>query len=190
MTWPEFISILLIATGLSADCFAVSLGGSCGLPKLRYVRILRAALAFGIAQAIMPTLGWLAGETILKYISGIDHWIAFGLLAVVGGKMILESFKKEKSEKEGEDITSGWLLVTLAIATSIDALAVGLSLAVMKLPVLQAVLIIGAVAFLVTHLGFYLGRKAGDVLGQRARLIGGLILIGIGLRILISHLLS
>jgi manganese efflux pump family protein len=190
MSWPEFISTLFIALSLSADCFAVSLGGGCSLPNLRYIRVFRTALAFGLAQAIMPTLGWLAGRSVNSYIGGFDHWIVFGLLAIVGGRMIWEAFKSQQDEKINIDITRGWLLFTLAVATSIDALAVGLSLAFLETHILLAALIIGLVAFLISHLGFYLGCKASAVLGQRARFIGGIILIGIGLRVLISHLIG
>ncbi len=189
MTWNEFISTSFIALSLSADCFAVSLGGSCSLPNLRYIRVFRTALAFGLAQAVMPTLGWLAGRTVNTYITGYDHWIVFGLLAIVGGRMIWDAFKSQEGGKVDIDITRGWLLFTLAVATSIDALAVGLSLAFFETHILLAAFIIGVVAFLMSNLGFYLGCKVGSVLGQRARLIGGIILIGIGLRVLISHLL-
>ncbi len=190
MTWPEFISTLFIALSLAADCFAVSLGGSCGLLNLRYIRVFRTAMAFGLAQAIMPTLGWLAGRMVNTYIAGYDHWIVFGLLTIVGGRMIWEAFQSKEGEKAGLDITRGWLLFTLAVATSIDALAVGLSLAFLETHILLAALIIGLVAFLMSNLGFYVGRKVGGVLGRWAKLIGGLILIGIGLRVLISHLLA
>ncbi len=191
MTVTELISIFFIALSLSADCFAVSLCGSCGLNNnIRYIRVFRTALAFGLAQAIMPTIGWLVGRTILDYIAAYDHWIAFGLLAIIGGRMIWEGVKGEEDEKAGMDITRGWLLLTLALATSIDSLAVGLSLAFVEINILAAILIIGVMAFLITHLGFHLGFKAGDMLGKRAKIIGGVILIGIGLRVLISHLLG
>ena len=189
MSWPEFLSIFFIALSLSADCFAVSLGGSVGLNnKIRYIPVFRTALAFGFAQAVMPAIGWLVGRTILDYIAAYDHWVAFGLLAVVGGRMIWEGVKGEGEEKAGMDITRGWLLLTLAFATSIDSLAVGLSLAFVEINILAAVFIIGAMAFLITHLGFYLGFKVGDIIGKRAKIIGGVILIVIGLRVLISHL--
>jgi manganese efflux pump family protein len=190
MPWTEFISTFFIALSLSADCFAVSLGGGCGQSKLRYIRVFRTALAFGVAQGIMPTMGWLAGRTIVNYIAGFDHWIAFGLLVIIGGRMIWQAFKGKESDKTGMDITRGWLLLTLTVATSIDALAVGLSLAFLEVNILFAALIIGVVAFAISNLGFYIGRQAGAVLGNRAKIIGGIILIGIGLRILISHLLG
>ena len=137
----------------------------------------------------MPVLGWFAGCTIVNYIAGLDHWLAFGLLAFVGGRMIWEVFDRKEEGKKGLDITRGWLLLTLAVATSIDALAVGLSLAFLKTNIWMPALIIGVVAFLITNLGFYVGRRTGDALGKKARVIGGIILIAIGLRILISHLL-
>jgi manganese efflux pump family protein len=160
------------------------------MKKVHPVQILRTALAFGIAQALMPVIGWAAGRTVIDYISGYDHWVAFGLLAVVGGKMLWETFRGENECKAGADISRGWLLFTLAIATSIDALAVGLSYAFLKISIIYAASIIGVVAFLVTILGFYLGRKAGNLPGRRAKILGGIILIGIGLRILLSHLLG
>jgi manganese efflux pump family protein len=190
MDWSELISLFFIALSLSADCFAVSLGGGCSLPDLRYVRILRTSLAFGLAQAVMPALGWLVGRFIINYIAAFDHWIVFGLLVVVGGRMIWEGAKSDSKEKEGLDITRGWLLLTMAVVTSIDALAVGLGLAFIKTHIAPTVLMIGVVAFLMSNLGFYIGSKTGDLLGKRARIIGGVILIAIGLRILISHLLG
>ncbi len=190
MYLSEFLSTFLIALGLAADCFAVSLSGSISMAKLRYVQVLRTGLAFGIAQAIMPFIGWLAGRTVIDYVADYDHWIAFGLLGFIGGKMLWESLHEKDDRKEGSDISRGLLLLTLAFATSIDALAAGLSFAFLEINILAAVLLIGVVTLLVTHLGFYLGRKAGPLLGRNARLVGGVILIAIGLRILISHLIG
>jgi manganese efflux pump family protein len=188
MTLPEFLSIFLIALGLAADCFAVALSGSMSMPKLRYVQVLRTGLAFGIAQALMPFIGWLVGRTVIDYVAGFDHWIAFGLLVFIGGKMLWEALHEKDERKEGADISRGLLLLTLALATSIDALAVGLSFAFLDINILAASLLIGAVTLVITQLGFYLGRKAGVLLGRNARLAGGIILIGIGLKILVSHL--
>jgi manganese efflux pump family protein len=188
MSWPEFLSTFLIALGLAADCFAVALGGSMSIRRLRYIQVLRTGLAFGAAQTLMPVIGWLVGRTVINYVAGYDHWIAFALLGVIGGRMIWEAFHEKDEQKEGADISRGLLLLTLAFATSIDALAVGLSFAFLKTSILLAGAIIGVVAFLITHLGFYLGRKAGAVLGRNARIIGGVILIGIGIRIVVSHL--
>ena len=151
--------------------------------------MLRAALSFGIFQAVMPVLGWLAGRLFVNFISSFDHWLAFGLLGFVGGKMVWESFHPEKEEKT-IDITKGWLLLTLSVATSLDALAVGLSFAFLKVNILTASLTIGVTCFLVTIIGFLLGKKVGEIFGKRAELIGGIILIGIGLQILLTHLLG
>jgi putative Mn2+ efflux pump MntP len=189
MTNLGFLSLLLIAIGLSADCFAVALCGSCTLKTLTRVQMLRAALSFGIFQAVMPVLGWLAGRIFVNFISSFDHWLAFGLLGFVGGKMVWESFHPEKEEKT-IDITKGWLLLTLSVATSLDALAVGLSFAFLKVNILTASLTIGVTAFIITIAGLLLGKKVGELVGKRAELVGGIILIGIGVRILLSHLLG
>jgi manganese efflux pump family protein len=190
MSVADFLSILLIAVGLSADCFAVALGGCVSIKKLKRLQVLRTALAFGIAQAFMPVIGWAVGRTVIGYISSYDHWIAFGLLLVVSGRMLWEAFHKEEECRGVTDISRGWVLFTLAIATSIDALAVGLSFAFLKMNIVYSSLTIGVVAFLITILGFLVGRKAGNLLGQRAKIGGAIILIIIALRILLSHLLG
>ena len=187
MSELDIASILLIALGLSADCFAVALSGSISMNSFSWIQVLRTALTFGVFQAIMPVLGWLAGQTIINIIADYDHWIAFVLLAFVGGKMIWESFHKE-TLRHG-DITKGLLLVTLAIATSIDALAVGLSFAFLEVNIALSVAVIGITSFLVTILSFYIGKKLSGLAGKRAEMIGGVILILIGLRILLSHIL-
>ncbi len=183
----DVISLVLIALSLSADCFAVAVSGSVAMGRMSRLQVGRVSFAFGFAQFIMPVIGWLAGKTIVNVISDYDHWVAFTLLALVGGHMIWES-TKNKEERKGSDITRGFILFTLAIATSIDSLAVGLSFALLETNIIQYSLIIGLIAFAVTASGFWLGRKAGDLLGKRAKLVGGLVLIAIGLRILISHL--
>ena len=152
--------------------------------------MLRTALAFGFFQAVMPVLGWLAGRTIVDIISDYDHWIAFGLLAFIGGKMLWESFERKEEKSKNTDITSGLLLLTASLATSIDALAVGLSFAFVDVNIILASLTIGIIAFVVTAVGFPLGRKISRVAGRWAEVIGGTVLIGIGLRILVTHLLE
>ncbi len=189
MSGADYFSIFLIALSLSADCFAVSLAGCICLKKLSNIQVFRTALAFGIAQALMPLIGWLVGRAVTSFISGFDHWVVFGLLFVIGGRMIWEALHQNDAAKEA-DISRGLLLFSLAIATSIDALAVGLSFAFLQINIGSASLIIGVVAFLITILGFYLGRKAGRLLGERAKIAGGVILIGIGIRVLLSHLLG
>jgi manganese efflux pump family protein len=188
MSFADFLSLFLIALSLSADCFAVALGGAISLRSFRYVQVLRTSLAFGLAQAIMPVIGWAVGRTIVSFISSYDHWVAFGLLTVVGGRMLWEAFHEEDESQKRADFTRGITLLTLAIATSIDSLAVGLSFAFTDTSIIVASSIIGVVAFVITILGFFIGRKAGSLLGQRAKIIGGLILIGIGIKIVVTHL--
>ncbi len=184
----EIFTIILIALALSADCFAVSFGGSICINTGSFIPILRTAFTFGAFQAIMPALGWLLGRTFVDTIADYDHWVAFGLLVVVGGRMVWESFRPADSQKQ-IDISRGMLLLVLAVATSIDALAVGLTFAFLKVDIVIACSVIGVVAFSVTIAAFMLGRKAKTVLGKRAEAIGGLLLIIIGIRILLAHLL-
>ena len=186
----DFLSILLIAIGLSADCFAVALSGSFSMRMLSRLQIFRVSLAFGLFQALMPVLGWLVGRAVVEIIADYDHWTAFVLLAIVGGRMIWESFRSEETRSQNTDITKGILLLTLSVATSIDALVVGLSFAFLEISIVMASLTIGTVAFVITATGFLLGRKIGKLIGERAEAIGGVILIGIGLRILLTHIFS
>ncbi len=183
------IALLLIGLSLSADCFAVALGASVAKAEHSRWRILRTAISFGLFQAAMPVIGWAVGRTIVGFISGYDHWVAFGLLALIGGKMVWESFKGEEEKSKNGDVTRGLMLFTLSLATSIDALSVGLSFAFLKVNIVAASLTIGIVCFSVTSAGFLLGRKAGKLVGERAETLGGLVLIGIGFEILLSHLL-
>ena len=185
----DFLSVLLIALGLSADCFAVALSGSIAMRTVSRLQILRISLAFGLFQALMPVLGWLAGRTVVELIADYDHWVAFILLALIGSRMIWESFRSRDRRTERTDITKGLLLLTLSVATSIDALAVGLTFAFLEVNIVMAVSTIGLVAFVATAIGFLLGRKAGNLIGRRAEAIGGVVLIGIGLRILLTHIL-
>jgi putative Mn2+ efflux pump MntP len=184
----DLLSLFFIAIGLSADCFAVALSGSIAMKALTRFQMLRASLSFGLFQAIMLVLGWFTGRAFVEFIGGFDHWLAFVLLAFVGGKMVWESFRSEDEEKK-TDFTKGLLLLTLSVATSIDSLAVGLSFAFLDVYIATASLIIGVTAFLITIIGLLLGRKVGRFVGERAELVGGLILIGIGLRILLTHIL-
>lgn len=184
-----FLSIILIAIGLSADCFAVALGTSCADRNISRFKVVRIASSFGFFQALMPLIGWLAGKTIVGLIEHYDHWVAFALLAFVGGRMLWESYHHKKEDKQG-DISRGLMLLTLSVATSLDALAVGLSFAFLEVNIWLAIAVIGATAFAISIIGFLMGRKVGQVFGKRAEAIGGLILLGIGLRILITHLMG
>jgi putative Mn2+ efflux pump MntP len=185
-----FWTILLIAVGLAMDCFAVSLGvGTAGTAVGRRPTF-RLFFHFGLFQAGMTLLGWLAGKTIVTYISGLDHWVAFGLLLFVGVRMIRSGLRKEGEEPSIPDPSRGLTLVMLSIATSIDALAVGLSLALLSVNVFWAALLIGGVSALLSLVGLTLGNQLGMRFGKIMEVIGGVILILIGLRVLITHLLG
>ena len=189
MISTDFLSVLFVAVGLSADCFAVALSGSISMKIVSSWQVLRASLAFGLFQALMPVLGWLAGQTVVELVADYDHWVAFTLLALVGSRMIWESFRSRDGRSGNADITKGLLLLTLSVATSIDALAVGLSFAFLEINIALASVTIGVVAFVTTATGFVLGKKAGNLIGRRAETIGGIVLIGIGLKILLDHTL-
>lgn len=190
VTITEFPSILAIAVGLAADCFAVAVSGSVSRRDHSRVDILRVSSSFGLFQGSMPALGWLAGRTIVGYVGKYDHWVAFVLLACVAGRMAWESFHYASNDTKKTDITRGLPLLILSIATSIDALAVGLSFAFLKVNMAVASLTIGTVAFGATAMGFIVGRKSNKIVGKRAELIGAIILVVIGLRILLSHIFS
>ncbi len=186
----SFLWAFLIAVGLSADCFAVALGSSISLGNRSLRHMLRLASSFGLFQASMTALGWFAGQTVVEFIKDYDHWVAFALLAVVGGKMLRDSFRTSTGQQSRGDFTRNSWLLLLSIATSIDALAVGLSFTFMDMGVniASASLTIGVVAFVVTSVGFMLGGGVGKLVGKRAEAIGGIILLAIGVRVLFSHI--
>ena len=184
----SFVFILGIAVALAMDCFAVTLGLACGARGLTMKQAVRMAAYFGGFQFLMPVAGWFAGDRLLALIKDFDHWIAFGLLALIGGRMIYESFGMSEEEKACRpDQTQGTRLLVLALATSIDALAVGLSLGVIRTSILYPAVVIGATSFALTVAGAKLGPVLGRIVGRRAELIGGLILFGIGAKILFEH---
>ena len=186
----EFSEILLIALALAVDAFAVALAAGVSLCRGgQGRRVFRLAFHFGIFQAGMNILGWLGGITLRPVVEAFGHWLAFGLLAFVGIKMIREAIRETKEENEGADPTRGRMLVTLSVATSIDSLAVGLSFAVLGISVWIPALIIGLVAAGLTVIGFRLGCLLGATsrLGSRAEIAGGLVLVAMGLKILYEH---
>lgn len=182
----DFVTVILIAIGLAMDAFAVSIAKGISVNRNRRRSAILLASLFGGFQALMPVIGWLAGLGLRDVIMGIDHWIAFGLLGFIGAKMIYDSTKSEDGKEE--DITL-FMALTLAIATSIDALMVGLSFAFLETSILIPILIIGIVTFVLTLVGFKFGSGMGRVFGKRIKILGGLILIFIGIRILAEHLL-
>ncbi len=184
----DFLTVFLIALGLAMDAFAVALSGGFVAGRVTLRQTIRLAWHFGLFQFLMPILGWAAGLTVQSLIQAFNHWIAFVLLAGIGGKMIYESLRKEKAERRNPDITRGASLVLLSLATSIDALAVGLSLSALRVRIFYPSAVIGVVCFALTALGFAFGSRLGLLLGKRVELFGGLVLVGIGVRILIGHL--
>ncbi len=186
----SFIVLLGIAVGLAMDAFAVAIGVGLGSSRVGVRATLRLAWHFGLFQALMPVLGWVAGRSLAHWFSAIDHWIAFLLLAAVGGKMIYEAVRGGEEGPAEKDPTRGLSLLVLSVATSIDALAVGLSLALLNVGIWYPAAVIGVVAFCFTVLGVRLGRRFGALFGRRVEVVGGLILIAIGLKILVDHLLG
>jgi len=180
---------LMIAVGLAMDAFAVSLGIGTGENANNGRAKLRLAFHFGLFQAGMTLLGWLAGSTIERFIREFDHWVAFGLLAYVGIRMIRSGLNPEK-ETYSSDPSRGGLLVMLSLATSMDALAVGLSMAMIGSTVAFPALVIGLVTFGLSLFGSFWGNHLGHRFGKRMEILGGLILIGIGLRIVLGHILT
>ena len=185
----EFIKILAIAVALAMDAFAVSIATGVNLKNVNSRQLFRLSWHFGLFQAFMPIIGWSAGLSIRSYIEHYDHWIAFGLLTFVGGHMIIEAFQDGKAEKPLKDYTKGMTLVMLSVATSIDALAVGFSLSLLKISIWMPALIIGIVAGIFTLIGMRIGERIGAAkqLSFYAETIGGVVLIAIGLTILYEH---
>lgn len=184
----ELIITILVAFGLCMDSFAISICNGMMLKKSKISKFIEIALIFGIVQFIFPVLGWALGAAVAKYIASFDHWIAFGLLAYLGGKMVYESFQKD-DKCELVDANNFWNLVMMAVATSIDAMVVGLSLALIGESIIGPAAIIGFVTFSVCLAGLTVGQKIGHLFENKAELVGGLVLIGIGVKILVEHLL-
>ena len=185
----DMITIFGLALALAMDAFAVALGTAISLPTLTGRHLFRFSWHFGLFQALMPIIGWYGGMTIQKWIVAVDHWVAFALLGFIGVRMLWEAFHQKESAKKG-DPTKGWSLIVLSVATSIDALAVGLTLAMLDVSIWLPSLIIGLVAGVLTIAGMLMGRRLGKQWGKRVEVLGGLVLIGIGVKILMEHLLS
>ncbi len=183
----EFFTIFLIAIGLSMDSFAVSITSGLVLNKIKFKNAAKIAFSLAFFQAILPTIGWLIGTKIQKYIESFDHWIAFGLLFIIGMKMILESIKTDDNDKEFNPLNPKVLLM-MSLATSIDALVVGISFAFIEYRWFWSGLIIGTTTFIISMLGILFGKKIGNKFGYKMEIVGGLILIFIGVRILFQHL--
>jgi len=183
----NIIQIVLLSVGLAMDAFAVSLASGFSLKKSYIVWGFIIALFFGGFQTIMPVIGWFGGSLFQKYIEKYDHWVAFGLLFIIGCRMMYEAFLTHP-EKKLIQPTNVIVLLGLAIATSIDALAVGLSFSLLHTPILIPAIIIGIITFILSFGGVQVGRKLGLKWGKGAHIVGGIVLILIGLKILFEHL--
>lgn len=182
-----FYSIVFIAFGLAMDAFAVSVSNGVAVNNFRIHQKIKMSLWFGIFQSLMPLLGFFLGSAVVKYVAAFDHWIAFICLSLIGLNMIAEARKKEEENKQGVQLSTKMLLLQ-AIATSIDAFIIGITFSVLKIQIFTPVLIIGAVCFMLSLIGAFLGEKLGGIFKEKAEILGGVILIIIGLKTLIEHL--
>lgn len=186
-----FIELFLLGIGLAMDAFAVSVCKGLGMRRLNKKQTLIIGLYFGGFQALMPLIGWLLGSQFQKYITSIDHWIAFILLSFIGGKMMIEAIR-EWNEEETVDVMDAPLdhknMLVLAVATSIDALAVGITFAFLDTPIIEAITIIGITTMIISIIGVVVGNFFGSRYKSKAEFIGGLILVLLGLKILLEHL--
>lgn len=186
MSLLDFITIFLIAIGLCFDSFAVSVSSGLMMKHINFFEAIKISFSLAFFQGLMPLLGWMAGRRISGYLINYDHWIAFGLLLLIGLKMIWESRKPE--EDKTFNPLNFWFIIYMSLATSIDALIVGLSFAFLKTNIYVSIIIIGVVTFIAAMLGILFGKKAGAHFGKHIEIMGGIILILIGFKILIEHL--
>jgi len=186
MSFPQFITFVLIGIGLSFDSFAVSV--SCGLMRqeIRFIQAVPIAFSLAFFQAVFPLFGWLAGTTLHHLIRSVDHWIAFGLLALIGIKMIVEGVKSNGKLKYFNPFSIR-LILGLSIATSIDALVVGLSFGFLEIPILFPLIIIGVITFIASMLGMLFGKNISNRFTKESFILGGIILFGMGIKILAEH---
>ena len=179
------IELLLISVGLAMDAFAVSVGKGMTLKRVRPRHALTAGLWFGLFQGLMPLIGYFVGQSFAEYVVSVDHWIAFGLLTLIGVNMIREAVSGEEEEVDGSFGVRTMLV--MAIATSIDALAVGISMAFLNVNIWFSAAVICVVTLLISGVGVYLGSAFGTRLGSKAGIVGGVILIAIGIKIVVEH---
>lgn len=179
---------ILLAFGMSMDAFAASIGKGATLHKPKFSEAVRTGLIFGAIETLTPLVGWGLGMLASQFILEWNHWIAFILLVFLGGRMIVEGFRGDSDEAcEAPHRHGFWLLVTTAFATSLDAMAVGVGLAFLQVSIVSTALAIGCATFIMSTLGMMVGRFIGPLLGKRAEILGGIVLIGIGSEILWSH---
>jgi len=189
----NFAALVLLALAMSTDAFAAAIGKGAAMHKPRFFQALRIGLLFGVIEAITPLIGWAIGSVAARWVADWDHWIAFVLLLVLGGRMIREGCKAD-AEGTAEDSAdtrqnqSVFMLALTAVATSIDAMAVGVGLAFVDVSIVEAALLIGLATTIMVTIGVMVGRLLGSVIGKRAEIIGGIVLIGVGATILYEHL--
>jgi putative Mn2+ efflux pump MntP len=183
----DILSIVFIAFALSMDAFAVSIASGVIIRNQKVKKAVTFGLMFGGFQMFMPIIGYAAGHTFRSYITTFDHWIAFGLLSMIGAKMIHEAFQMEQQETAASEVT-GLTLLGLSIATSIDALAVGVSFSFLNVNIWGPALLIGVITFGMSFAGVLLGNRCGAMFEKKVEIAGGVILIGIGIKILVEHL--
>lgn len=188
MDLENLAELILIAIGLSFDTFAVSISTGLAINQLKFQQGVRIALVLAVFQGMMPFLGWLGGRQIAHYVEDYDHWVAFALLGALGLKMVVDAFSKEEEKSFNPLVIS--VLIGMAIATSIDALVVGVTLAFINVNIYLAIGIIGFVTFLASMLGMLLGKNVQGHFGKKVEILGGLILLGIGTKILFEHLMA
>jgi manganese efflux pump family protein len=183
----QIFEIILIGLGLSFDTFAVSVSTGLIKKNIRFWQGVKIALVLALFQSAMPLLGWFGGSQVAKYVTSIDHWIAFGLLSMIGFKMIIDALKGEEENKVNPLLIK--VLLIMGLATSIDSLVVGVTFAFVQVNLYQSIMIIGIITFLSAMVGMLIGKSATGKFGKKVEIIGGLILFGIGLKILIEHTL-
>ena len=190
----NFVATVSLALAMSTDAFAAAVGKGAAMRKPRLLDALRAGLIFGVIEAITPIIGWLLGRAASQYVQAFDHWIAFGLLGVLGAHMIIAGLKPDdeteadNDDEAGEQHKSFWTLAVTGFATSIDAMAIGVGLAFLDVHIGVVALVIGLCTMVMVTIGIMLGRALGAVVGKRAEIVGGVILIIIGCAILYEHL--
>ena len=178
---------LLLAFGMSMDAFAASMGKGATLHKPKFSEALRTGLIFGAIETLTPLIGWGLGMLASQFVLEWNHWIAFILLTFLGGRMVIEGIRNDIGDDEPVQRHGFWLLVTTAIATSLDAMAVGVGLAFLQVNIIATALAIGCATLIMSTLGMMVGRFIGPLLGKRAEILGGIVLIGIGAQILWAH---
>ena len=179
---------LILAFGMSMDAFAAAIGKGASLHRPGIKEALRTGLIFGVIEALTPLIGWAVGIAASRYVMAWDHWVAFTLLCVLGVRMIVEGVRKKEALEAAPDRHGFWLLATTAVATSLDAMAVGVGLAFLQVNIITTALAIGASTMVMASAGILLGRFLGPVMGKWAEVFGGVVLIGIGTSILVEHL--